>query len=104
EAATHVDHLQGDAIFFLQALEDHLDLGDGGVPDVDIALLRTNVEGDAVGYQAQLLGQDQQVQGHVRLAAELAGERPVGAGGAFGEDAHVDLRARRGLGDVAQVG
>ena len=51
-----------------------------------------------------MLGQDQQVQGHVRLATELAAQRPVGAGGAFGEDTHVDLRTRRGLGDVAQVG
>ncbi len=90
EAAAHVDHLQGDAVFFLEALEDHLDLGNRRVPHVDVALLAADVEGDAVGHQAQLLGQDQQVQGHVRLAAELAAQRPVGAGRAFGEDAHVD--------------
>ncbi|MNR02428.1 hypothetical protein D3C85_1182780 [compost metagenome] len=62
------------------------------------------MEGHAIGHQAQLLGEDQQVQGHVRVAAELARQRPVGRGGAFGEDAHIDLGAGGGLGDVAQVG
>ncbi|MNQ88893.1 hypothetical protein D3C85_1041800 [compost metagenome] len=62
------------------------------------------MEGHAVGHQAQVAGEDQQVHGHVGLAAELARQRPVGGGRAFGEDAHVDLGARRGLGDVAQVG
>lgn len=39
-----------------------------------------------------------------RLAAEFARQWPVGGGGAFGEDAHIDFRTRGGLGDVAQVG
>ena len=72
EAPAHVDHLQGDVVFFLQTLEDHLDLGNGGIPGADVALLRAHVEGDAVGLQAQFLGQHQQVHGHVGLAAELA--------------------------------
>ncbi|MNJ45037.1 hypothetical protein D3C77_401150 [compost metagenome] len=104
EAATHVDQLEFDAVFFFQALEDHLDLGDGCVPDADIALLGANVEGNAVRHQAQVAGEDQQVHGHVGLAAELARQWPVGGGRAFSEDAHIDFRTRRGLGDVAQVG
>jgi len=62
------------------------------------------VERDAVRHQAQLLGEDQQVQGHVRVAAELARQRPVGAVGTFGEDTHINLCPRRRLGNVAQVG
>ncbi len=62
------------------------------------------MEGDAVRHQAQLASEDQQVHGHVGLAAELARQRPVSGGRTFGEDAHVDLRARCRLGDVAQVG
>ncbi len=62
------------------------------------------MEGYAVRHQAQVAGEDQQVHGHVGLAAELARQRPVGGGRAFGEDAYVDFRARCGLGDVAQVG
>ncbi len=62
------------------------------------------MEGNAVRFQAQLAGKNQQIHGHVGLAAELARQRPVGRGRAFGKDAYIDLRARRGLGDVAQVG
>ncbi len=62
------------------------------------------MEGNAVRNQAQVTGEDQQVHGHVGLAAELARQRPVGGGRAFGQDAHVHLGARGGLGDVAQVG
>ncbi|MNN47761.1 hypothetical protein D3C81_1621950 [compost metagenome] len=62
------------------------------------------MERDAVRHQAQVASEDQQVHGHVGLAAELARQRPVGSGRAFGEDTHVNLRTRRGLGDVAQVG
>ncbi|MCY1437848.1 hypothetical protein D9M71_540240 [compost metagenome] len=62
------------------------------------------MEGDAVRHQAQVAGEDQQVHGHVGLAAEFARQRPVGGGRAFGQDTHVDFRARCGLGDVAQVG
>src|SRR5476649_2096133 len=104
EATAHVDQLEVDAVFFLQAFEDHFDLGNRRVPHADVALLRANVEGDAVWHQAQVTGEDQQVHGHVGLAAEFARQRPVSSGRAFGEDAHVDFRTRRGLGDVAQVG
>ncbi len=62
------------------------------------------MEGNAVGLQAQLAGQDQQVHGHVGLAAELARQRPVCGSRALGENTHVDLGAGSGLGDVAQVG
>jgi len=62
------------------------------------------VERDAVRHQTEVAGQDQQVHGHVGLAAELARQRPVSGGRAFGEDAHIDFRTRRGFGDVAQVG
>ena len=62
------------------------------------------MERQAVRHQAQVAGEDQQVHGHVGLAAEFARQRPVGSGGAFGEDTYIDFRARRGLGDIAQVG
>ncbi len=61
------------------------------------------MEGDAIGHQAQVAGEDQQVHGHVGLATELARQRPVSGGGAFGQDTHVHFRAWSGLGDVAQV-
>ena len=62
------------------------------------------MEGNTVGLQAQLFGQHQQVHCHISLATELARQRPVGGGGAFGQDADIDFRTRCGLGDVAQVG
>ncbi len=62
------------------------------------------MEGNAVGLQLQLTREDQEIHRHVGLAAELARQRPVRSGGAFGEDAYIDFRTRRGLGDVAQVG
>ncbi len=62
------------------------------------------MEGHAIGHQAQLTGQHQQIHGHIALAAELARQRPVGSGRAFGQNAHVHLGTRRGLGDIAQVG
>ena len=71
KAATHVDHLQFDAILFLQALENDLDLVQGRIPGTDLALLGTHVEGHAVGHQSQVPGQDQQIHRHVRLTAEL---------------------------------
>ncbi len=61
------------------------------------------MEGDAVGLQLQLTGEDQQVHCHVGLAAELARQGPIGRGRTFGEDADVDFRTRGGLGDVAQI-
>jgi len=38
-----VDHLQLDSVFFLETLEDHLDLGDGASTR-NVALLRADVE------------------------------------------------------------
>ncbi len=61
------------------------------------------MEGHTVGFQAQVPGQNHQIQRHVRLAAELARQRPVGGVRAFGEDAHIHPGTRRRLGDVAQV-
>src|SRR3546814_3362461 len=70
----------------------------------NVALLRADMEGNAVGLQLQLTREDQEIHRHVGLAAELARQRPVRSGRAFGEDAYIDFRTRRGLGNVAQVG
>src|SRR5690606_23815553 len=72
EAATQVQHFQRDVVFFLEPLEDDLYLADGSIPGTDVALLRPDVEGDAVGLQAEVAGKDQNVHCHVALAAELA--------------------------------
>src|SRR3546814_3492450 len=43
----------------------------------NVALLRADMEGNAVGLQLQLTGEDQEIHRHVGLAAELARQRPV---------------------------
>ncbi len=62
------------------------------------------MERDTVRHQAQIASKNQQVHGHVGLAAEFARQRPVSGGRAFSQDTHIDFRARCCLGDVAQVG
>ena len=103
ETTAHVDHLKLDTVFFLQTLENHLHLVQGRIPGANLALLGTDVKRHAVGHQTQVTGKDQQVHGHVGLAAELAGQRPVCRQGTFGQDTHIHFRARGRLGDVAKV-
>ena len=61
------------------------------------------MERHAVRHQAQIPGQDQQVHGHIGLAAELAGQRPVGGQGTFCQNTHIHLGTGCRLGNVAQV-
>lgn len=60
------------------------------------------MEGDAIGYEAELLRFDREAEGHAGVAAELAREGPVGTF-TIEDDAEVDERARGALGHVLQV-
>ena len=102
EAAAHVDHGQVDPA--LGAVTEH---GRGHrqrpVPRLHLALLRADMERDADRLQAQTLGEVEHVDRHLRVAAELARQRPLGAG-AIIEDAAEHLRAGSGAGDLLDLG
>ena len=61
------------------------------------------MERDAIGLEAEPMGVLQHVRGHLGLAAELARQRPFGAG-AVAQDAAEHLRAGRGAGDLLDLG
>ena len=73
------------------------------IPGVDVVLLGADVERDAVGDEAKLMGVLQHVRGHGGLAAELARQRPFRPD-AVGEDAAEHLRAGRHAGDLLDLG
>ena len=62
------------------------------------------MEADAPRLEPQLTGQQDEVYGHIGVAAEFARKRPVGGFAAFGQDAAEHARAGSLFGDVAQVG
>ena len=68
-----------------------------------IALLRPDVEGDAVGFEAEAMGVLQHVGRHGGLAAEFARQRPFRPD-AVGEDAAKDAGAGRSAGDLLHLG
>src|SRR6188472_3420128 len=102
ESATHVDHGQVDPA--LGAVAEH---GGGhrqrAVPRLHLALLRADMERDAVGLQAEALGEVEHVDRHFRIAAELARQRPFGAGAVI-ENAAEHLGAGGGAGDLLDLG
>ena len=98
EAAAEVHHLQCDAAR-LHGIEDRLRLFQCGIPGGEPGLLRADVEGDAIGLEAKLVGVHQHVHRHGGLAAELARQGPLSTG-AIGEDAAEHLGGRRRTGDL----
>ena len=72
------------------------------VPLLEVGLLAADMEGDAVGIEPPLLGLAQQVLGHLRRAAELLAERPLGAA-AIDQHAAEHARARRHAGELLQL-
>jgi hypothetical protein len=101
KAAAHVDHAQRDPLVG-QPPEQVRRRGERGVPLGRIALLRADMEGNAVGGEAQVAGLEQQGLGHIGLAAELARQGPVRAL-ATGQDAAEDARAGCGAGEFLQL-
>ncbi len=98
ETAAHVDHLQVDALLG-KLHEDALGIGESRIPGIDLGHLRTDMERDAVGCEAELMGVDENVDGHLRHAAELARQRPFGAF-AIREHAAEHAGAGSGTGDL----
>src|SRR6185312_9862692 len=77
--------------------------GERPVPGVLVALLRPDMERDAVGLETELEGVLEHIDGHARLTAELARQRPLRSD-AVGEDAAEDLRPRGDPGDLLDLG
>jgi len=77
ETAAHIDHLQVDALLGKRG-ENALGIANGCIPCVEVHHLRTDMEGHAVGFETQLVCIDQNVDSHLRHAAELARQRPFG--------------------------
>src|SRR6202012_4502266 len=79
ESTAHVDHGKVDSP--LGAVAKHLGSHrQSAVPSLHLALLRADVEGDAARLQVQTLAEVEYVDGHLRVAAELPRQRPLGAG------------------------
>ena len=78
KAAAEIDHVQRDAALGATA-EDRGGRSERAVPGLDIVLLRADMERDAVREEPALVRKLQDVGRIVRLAAELARERPLGA-------------------------
>ena len=83
--------------------EDRRGRGERAVPGLDVVLLRADMERDAVRHQPALVRELQDVGRVVRLAAELARQRPFGAG-AVAMDAADDAAAGRGARDLLDLG
>ena len=102
ETAAEVDHREVHA-----ALAAFLEHGrrrrEGTVPGMLVALLRADMERDAMRLQAELERVLEHVDRHGRLAAELARQRPFRAD-AVGEDAAEHPGAGRGAGDLFDLG
>ena len=102
EAAAQIDHRQRHAA--LAAVAEHRGRGgERAVPGMRVALLGTDVERDAVGFEAEPVRVLEHVDRHGRLAAELARQRPFRPD-AVGEDAAEHAAARRRAGDLLDLG
>ena len=82
--------------------EQHGRLAEGHIPLAHVALLRADMEREAVGFEAEPPRLQHEVARHVDLAAEFAPERPVRAFPGHG-DAAIDAGAGRGLGQLVQL-
>ena len=102
EPTAEVDHLQLDPAR-LEGAEDVGRRAERLVPSARVLLLRADVEGDAVRREPLRVRMGQDVDCHLRLAAELARQGPLGAR-AVAQDAAVDARARRLAGDLVGLG
>ena len=102
EAAAEIDHGERDAALGAGA-EDRRGRGERAVPGFHIVLLRADMERDAVRDEPAPVRELQDVGGVVRLAAELARQRPFGAG-AVAMDAADHARAGRGARDLLDLG
>src|SRR5216683_1309209 len=71
----------------------------GTIPRLHLALLRADVERDAARLQAQTLGEVEHLDRHLRIAAELARQRPFGACAVI-ENAAEHFCAGGGTGDL----
>src|SRR6185437_7786331 len=79
EAAAKIDHGEIDPALGA-GLEDRGSRGKRTVPRFHVVLLRADVERDAVRDEAELVRMLDDVGRVVRLTAELARQRPFGAG------------------------
>ena len=91
EPAAHVDHLQLDAAQ-RHFPEDACRHGESEIPGFEIGLLGADVEGDAIGLEAEPVGMFQDVRRHVRVASEFARQRPFGTD-TVAQDPAEDFRA-----------
>src|SRR5262249_62340773 len=66
----------------------------GAVPLTEIGLLRADMEGNAIGVETKIPGSTQELNGHLRSAAEFTRQWPLGTL-AGDENAAEYLRARR---------
>src|ERR1051325_1707978 len=102
EAAADIDHAQVD--IGLGERGEHARGGaDRAVPLPEIGLLRADMERDPVWVEAEIARFAQQHDRHRRGAAELARQRPVGAGAGY-QDAAEDARAGRGARQLFDLG
>src|SRR4030081_1022402 len=102
EAAAHVDHGQVDAA--LRAVAEHRrGHRQRAVPRLHLALLRADMERDAAWLQAEAPGEFEHLDRHFRIAAELARERPFGAGTVI-DDAAEHLCAGGGARHLLDLG
>ncbi len=72
------------------------------VPHARVALLRADVERQAVRDEAERMGALEHLRRHLRRAAEFARQRPFGAV-AVAQDSAEHLRARRGARDLLDL-
>ena len=100
--AAHVDHGQVNSP--LATITEHRRRHrQRAIPSLHLALLRTDMERNAHGVQAQTLGEVEHLDRHLRIAAEFARQRPLGARAVI-EDAAEHLRAGSGAGDLLDLG
>src|SRR5208282_3578180 len=76
EAAAEIDHLELDAALG-EIAEDRGGDPERPVPHARVALLRADVERQAVRNEAERLGAFEHARRHLRRAAELARQRPI---------------------------
>ena len=76
EAAADIHHAELHA-GLVERREQHRRLAEGHVPLAHVALLRADMEREAVGLEAKPARLQHEVARHIDLAAEFAPERPV---------------------------
>jgi hypothetical protein len=102
EPAAEIDHGQVDAAIGAGAKDRRCRL-QRLIPRRGTPLLRADVKRHAAGFEPQPLRVVEHVDRHLRIAAELARQRPFGASAAEQEAAE-DLGARSGAADLLHLG